>query len=457
MSWLLPLLLLAITGFAAPAGSLPAGHLRGAVYDAVLPSGRIVTPLGTSGVTGVHALGLALAFGGRFAIVSNDDALDGPARSAVDPLAFGGYSLSVIDTVTMRIAGRFSVPGETYAAGVTVVPDPRRPDRSLVFAAGGPGDVVYVLDLDGTGQLTADARHVIGLPESLDPAFFDLARGGPVTLVAAPDGRRVYAVDQGGDCVYAIDPALRRVNGTARAVGFFPFGAATAAGRLLVTNEGLMRYPAVADAAPAPRFGLPPADAARASSLSLLGLTAGGDLAPGDPLAPAAVAMDAAPDGLRTVGGAHPTAIAVTPDAAYAFVAMTNVDRIATVALGATPQVVGGTELRLFDRGPYGTQPAALALSRDGSRLYVALAGLNAIAVLDARDPVHLHRLGLLPAGRFPSALAVAADDRTLYVSNTQGFGRDIGNAGEPERTPAAVWSTLQAIDLGGVSLAAAT
>jgi len=53
----------------------------------------------------------------------------------------------------------------------------------------------------------------------------------------------------------------------------------------------------------------------------------------------------------------------------------------------------------LFDRGPYGTQPTALALSRDASRLYVALSGLNAIAVIDARDPLHLHRLGLIPTG----------------------------------------------------------
>ncbi len=455
MTWLL--VLLALVGFMAPAGSVPAGHLHGATYDAVLPSGRIVTPLGTSAVTGVHALGLALAPGGRFAVVTNDDARDGRARSAVDPLVSGGFSLSVIDTATMRVVGRFSAPGETYAGGLAVVRDATRPDRSLVFAAGGPGSVVYVLDLDGAGELTVDERHVIALADQLDPAFFDLARGGPVTLAAAPDGRRLYAVDQVADTVSAIDTGARRVSGTSRSVGFFPFGAAPAGGRLLVANEGLMRYPAVAGAPLAPPFGTPPVNEQQASSLSLVGLAAGGDFAPPDALAPAAVAMDPAPDGRRIVGGAHPTAIAVSPDGAYAFVAMTNVDRIATVALSAAPHVVGGAELRLFDRGPYGTQPAALALSRDGSRLYVALAGLDAVAVLDARDPLHLHRLGLLPAGWFPSALALTADDRTLFVLNTQGFGRDIGIAGDPERSSDAIWSTLQAIDLGSVSLADAT
>src|SRR5665213_1856695 len=67
--------------YAAPAGTMVAGHLRGAAYDAVLPSGRIVTPVGPSVVTGMNALGVALSPDGRFAIVSNDDARDGTVHS----------------------------------------------------------------------------------------------------------------------------------------------------------------------------------------------------------------------------------------------------------------------------------------------------------------------------------------------------------------------------------------
>ena len=36
----------AVVQFTAPAGNAPAGHRGGAIFDAVLPSGRIVTPLG---------------------------------------------------------------------------------------------------------------------------------------------------------------------------------------------------------------------------------------------------------------------------------------------------------------------------------------------------------------------------------------------------------------------------
>jgi hypothetical protein len=145
----------------------------------------------------------------------------------------------------------------------------------------------------------------------------------------------------------------------------------------------------------------------------------------------------------------------------YAFVAMSNVDRVATVSLGAEPRAEGGTELRLYDRGPYGTQPDALALSPTGKRLYVALAGIDAIAVLDTSDPLHPHRLGLIPTGWYPSALALSPDGRFLYVANAKGFGEDRGFTGDQagyvdskgrvESVAAdsnAIWSTLEKIDL---------
>jgi YVTN family beta-propeller protein len=440
--------------FAAPAGSLPVQHVRDAVYDAVLPSGRIVTPLGTSVVTGAAALGVALSPDGRFAVLSHADQLAAGLRSAVDPRIFGGSSLAVVDVATMQVVDRFALPGETYFAGIAALRDPRDLRRSLVFVAGGAGNAVEVFDLDAKGRITPDAVHAIPIAGPLDPKFSDFGRSFPAALVAAPDGRRVYVVNSGGGNVSAIDTLARSVSGASGSAGFFPFGAALAGNRLCVTNEGLMRAARVANPPLAPAFGTPPRDERRASSLSLLDLTPRGDFNPGSSDAPA-LALDPAPDGRKIVGGAHPSAVAVSADGAYAFIAMAGVDRIATVALGGVPQVAGGTELRLFDRGPYGTQPAALALSHDGTRLYVALAGLNAVAVLDARDPVHLHRLGLLPTGWFPSALALAADDRTLFVVNSKGFGHDTGTPGEA--ASGAVWSTLQKIDLSTATLAETT
>jgi DNA-binding beta-propeller fold protein YncE len=455
----------AVVTYAAPAGNLPAGHaLRGGtLFDAVLPSGRLVRPEGRSVLTGMNALGVALTPDGRFAVVSNDDEREGKVRSLTDPDATGGYSLAVVDTASMTVVSRYAAPaGETYWVGLLAVPDPAHAGRTLVLAAGGPTNKVFVFALDAQGRLTPDERHLIPIPGGTDPAFGDFNHSYPGTLVLAPGGRLAYVVDEAGDSVATTDLATRTVTGTAQPVGYFPFGAALAGNRLLITDEGLMRYANLPQPFAAPPFRTPPADLTHASALSFLGVGTGGALGPvagTGLLGPAAIPMDPAPDGLRTVGGAHPTAVVATADGAYAYVAMTNVDRIATVALNDVPHVVGGTELRLFDRGPYGTQPAALALSRDGSRLYVALAGLNAVAVIDARDPVHLHRLGLIPTGWYPTALALAADDRTLFVANTKGFGHEPSFTGDPatDADSNATWSTLQRIDLGTVRLATAT
>ncbi len=436
--------------YAPPAGMLPAGRYHGLTYSAVLPSGRLVTPAGTSVVTGAGARGLALTPDGRFAIVGNDGTGDAGAHSSIDPAATTGPALTVVDTATMSVVARYPAPaGERYDGGVLAVADPARPGDLLVLATGGSSDAVYAFTLDAFGRLAPDATHRIAIAGPTDPAFADLGRSGPAALVASPDGRHAYVVDRAGGSVAAIDLATRRTVGAPRPVGYFPSGAAVAGDRLVVTNGGMMRYGVAVQPTVAPPFGTPAPALASASSLSLVDLSVAGALVPAglDTAGISAVPMDPPADGLRIVGGAHPSAIVATPDARYAFVAMTNVDRIATVALGGVPHVAGGTELRLFDRGPYGTKPCALALSRDGSRLYVALRGLDAIAVIDARDPLHLHRLGLIPAGWAPSALALASDDRTLFVANEKGFGHDDG----------AVWSTLQRIDLARITLANTT
>ncbi|HYW53319.1 MAG TPA: hypothetical protein VE826_05065 [Dongiaceae bacterium] len=449
--------------YGAPAGNLPAGHLRGATFDAVLPSGRIVTPIGQSVVTGMNALGLALSPDGRFAIVSNDDEREGMVHSLIDSGATGGFSLAVVDLATMTVVDRYRAPDEKFWAGVAALTDPAEPSRTLVLASGGPSNAVYALDLDATGHLTADATHVVTPPVPNDPAYADQGHSFPGTIVVARDGRRAYVVNELGGNVSAIDTATRTLSGPAAPVGFFPFGAALAGDRLLVTDEGLMRYAALPQPATAPPFRTPASDPQHASALSFAGIAPGGDLSalPQDapPFANAALPLDPAPDGLRTVGGAHPTAVVTTPDGAYAYVAITNVDRVATIALRGTPRAVGGTELRLFDKGPFGTQPSAMALSKDGARLYVALAELNAVAVIDARDPLHLHRLGLIPTGWYPTALALASDDRTLYVVNTKGFGHDAGFTGDPAifADSNATWSTLEKIDLAGVQLKSTT
>jgi DNA-binding beta-propeller fold protein YncE len=438
--------------FEAPAGRRPAGDVTpGAPFDRVLPSGRIVHPAGLSAVVGIGAYGVALTPDGRFAIVSNDDRHQSKAVSSYDDITTGGYSLAVVDTATMRVVDRYRDPNESFFAGVVAEADPANPANVLVLASGGPSDTVYALDLDTLGHLTPDAHHTIAVP------------GFPGTLVLSPSGARAYVVDNLGNDVAQIDVATRTLAGSAVPVGFFPLGAAWSPAGLLVASEGVTSYAKLRVPQLAPPFMAPATDPAKSSALTYVATNSDDSLG----AAKFSVPLDRGPDGVHEIGGTHPAAIVAMRSKSYAFVAMANVDRIATVSLGATAQsAVGGTELRLYDRGPYGTQPVALALSPDERRLYVALAGIDAIAVLDVSDPVHPHRLGLIPTGWYPSAIALSKDGRFLYVANAKGYGTDRRFTGDAATyidgharvmqigiDTTAVWSTLERIDLGQVNL----
>ena len=205
--------------YAAPAGGMPAGHLRGATFDAVLPSGRLVTPAGENVVTGIDALGVALTPDGRFAIVTCGDAGHPALHSLVDPSISGGFALAVVDTVTMRVIDRYQAPGETFWLGVAALTDPAAPSRTLVLAAGGPTNAVYAFTLDATGRLVPDRRHTIAIPSPIDPALVSLGHASPGTLIVSHDGRRAYVVNEAAATVAAIDTRARSVSGPLRRSG----------------------------------------------------------------------------------------------------------------------------------------------------------------------------------------------------------------------------------------------
>ncbi len=452
--------------FEAPAGNSPAGPISlGDAFSRILPSGRMLHPTGTNVVTGMNALGVALTPNGRYAIVSNDDERQGKTISALDGASTGGYTLAVVDTRSMKVVARYAAPNESFFVGVIAVADPARRGGTLVLASGGGSNAVYAFDLDAAGHLTPDPKHVIAIPTPADARFADAGHAFPATLVADSAGALAYVVDDLSNDVATIDLATRAVVGSSVPVGFFPLAATISQAGLLVANEGLMRYGMRAAPTATPPFGVPPADLERASSLTLLGRGTAGLTA-----TERALPLDRAADGLRDVGGAHPAALAAMRAKPYAFVALSNVDRIATVSLAGVPRVVGGTELRLYDRGPYGTQPDALALSKDERTLYVALAGIDAVAVLDITDPLHPHRTGLIPTGWFPSALALSRDGRYLFVTNAKGIAHDRGFTGDQaifvdakrhvesvEADSNAIWSTLERIDLATLNLKATT
>jgi YVTN family beta-propeller protein len=395
--------------------------------DAILPDGRIAAPVGQSIFVGTNPLGMAISPDGHYIIVSNDDDRTGGLSIPAPPLAIG-YSLAVVDAQRMNVASVYSDPSTTFFMGVAAVRDPRNPGNTIVLASDGRNGVVRVFDLGSGGQLTPEAE-TIALPAGS-------ARPFPAGITVAPNGSTAYVVDNLNDAVVVIDLASRTVVRSIP-VGDFPFDVAVGGGHVLVSGGGLEAYAALNPPALTPQFASPVFDPERSSSLAVLDVAANGDFA-GDP---STVHMDQAPDGTSTIGGASPGAVVISPNGQLAYVALANVDRVAVVALRGEPRVARGLDMRLFPNAPYGAQPSAEALSRDGKRLYVALAGLNAVAVLDARSATR-YRYGLIPTAWLPGALALSPNGRYLYIANAKGVDG---------------WGILQRVDLKHLRLIKAT
>lgn len=418
---------LPLTMYSAPAGDRPAGASRLEPTDAVLPNGRSAAPIGTSIFVGTNPLGATVTPDGRFVVVSNNE--QDPSLAAAPPAnapqVRAGYSLTVVDARTMRIASVYQAQQLSLFSGVVALRDPANPGSTIVLASDGANNLVRIFQLGSDGTLTP--QSTIAVP------------GFPAQITLSANQRVAYVTSNLGDTVTALDITSRRALNSAQA-GFSPYGLGTADGSLFVANGGLEAYTSLSQPARAPSFANITGSAARSSSLSIVPLDADGDIAANANVG--TVRMDPIPDGVENVGGAHPSALVTRRDGAYAYVSLANVDRVSTVQLTGTPHVVGGLDLRLFVNAPYGTQPDAEVLSTDGTRLYVALAGLNAVAVLDARTPAMLHRLGLIPTGSLPSALALSPDGRYLFVTSARGVDG---------------WGMVQRVDLEKLPLKEAT
>ena len=83
----------------------------------------------------------------------------------------------------------------------------------------------------------------------------------------------------------------------------------------------------------------------------------------------------------------------------------------------------------MYKMAPVGSTPNALALDPAGKMLFVANADNNNVAVINISGDELSYVVGFIPAAWYPSALAVSADGKSLYVGSSKG----LGSYGNPE------------------------
>jgi len=222
----------------------------------------------------------------------------------------------------------------------------------------------------------------------------------PFGLALSPDGKRAY-VSNVGMFQYSLIPGYDPKDPRHTGLEFPPFGLPSPQAKDGVTVEGKQ----------IPGLGDP--NVPESNSVFVIDIQ--------DPAKPKVVAKirTGIPVGDRSVGGSSPGAVVAGTKEVF----VSNADQDSITILDAHRNEVKKTivlEPAESVKGLRGVLPFGMALSPDEKRLYVACAGINAIAVLDSHKA---KILGYFPTAWFPARVAVSPDNKTLYVAGAKGFG----------------------------------
>jgi len=431
--------------------------------ESVLPSGRIVKPAGTVVRITHDPFGLALSPDGSIALAVHSNVLTLiETKNPQQPIRLPSYDGS--------LRNPFEGKGSFMGAAITR-------DNNLAYLSGGDsGDIIY-FDIKKRQVLRRVSLNGVSNGKKYVDSFV-----GDVVLSA--NEKTLYVLDQFNFRFVIFDLQGHRVSRSIP-VGRFPFGLAVSADgtKAYVANVGIFDYPLAPGVTEEnleetgvdfPPYGLPSAEAEKGTMID-------GRFIPGlgSPHVPEAVSvytidlrsneiiarektgyrMGEMVGGLEVEGGASPNSIAAGKE--KVFVSNATNDNISVIDKN-TGKIIATIPMRLDPLiDTYrGLIPFGLTLSHDGKHLYVALSGLNAVAVIETES----NRVaGYIPTGWFPTKLEISPDDKMLYVVTARGYGAG-PNGGKDFVAPIQgtyvgdiMLGTFEVKDLGKIDLAAST
>ncbi len=131
--------------------------------------------------------------------------------------------------------------------------------------------------------------------------------------------------------------------------------------------------------------------------------------------------------------GLHPSGMALSPDGTHLYIANANTDDISVIDT-KTDLETGRLSAKPMKKLPLGSAPNAVAVSPDGTTLYAANGGNNALAVIDLTTG---KLKGMIPAGWYPGAVITSKAGDKLYVANIKGVG---GNHAGSQSVRGNIW-----------------
>lgn len=150
--------------------------------------------------------------------------------------------------------------------------------------------------------------------------------------------------------------------------------------------------------------------------------------------------------------GEHPNAMALSRDGARLFVACANTN--AVWALDLDPlKAAEQISVALYPKAPEGATPNGLGLSPDGRTLLVANADNNAVAVVDVARPGSSRVEGFIPAGWYPTAAQFTKDGKRILILSGKGLSSQANPRGPQPGITGAPSQYIGALLRGSLSI----
>ncbi|MFN0100946.1 MAG: bifunctional YncE family protein/alkaline phosphatase family protein [Bryobacteraceae bacterium] len=332
----------------------------------LLPTGQTVRPFGKIIEVNDRPLGVAMSPDGRTAAV-------------VTGSNFAPRALHIVDIQTAQLAQTLPIADSFTGVAFT-------PDGNTLYVGGGSSNAVHIFTRSGAQPFVP--AESIPLPGS-----------APSGLALSPDGQFLFVACNQKHAVARIALATKKIDFWT--TGSYPYTVAIAKGKLFVSNWG-GRKPLPGDTTD----GIHPVVVDKRTGIPSSGTISAFDIATGSLIAELEV-------------GLHPSALALSPDQSKLYVANANSDTVAQIDTGG-PKLERSIAVPLYQKAPLGSSPNAIAVHPDGKTLFVANAANNAVAVVDLPSA---KVKGFLPAGWYPTAVALTKDSSQLLIANGYGFG----------------------------------
>jgi DNA-binding beta-propeller fold protein YncE len=385
----------------------------------VLPDGRYVRPAGIQYNLGDFSLGLAIAPNGRCAASSDEGWGNGrpvPAVLGVNPAGTEpDEGVTAVNLVTR--ATQF----------VTVNPKPTQNfmgialayshDGTRLYATSGGTDAVYQFNVGSECRLSYAAT--VTLPSQAPPPSTSNFTGASAAydrgLAVSADGT-VLVTTEYGRALNAV--SVDGAGNLTTAKMAIQFGTPT----IVPHSTNILNFvnpPTANDTDPSYLYAVATAtNPATGHARAYITAEGTGQLITAD----SDGANNWAKGPTATVGD-HPTGLAVSPDGREVMVADANSDQVSIVGVNADGTLAPAVNITLHGAPGEATGSAPDAVAFDGtSRAYVALAGDDAVAVLD-RGASGWQVDGYVPTGWYPTAVAVNPRDHGVLAVSAKGLG----------------------------------